>query len=342
MNLLSQVQSLLPANRRRYLGLTTVIPFGLAALGLAFLVTGFDVDLAGTWARIKASDPLLFALAILVHYATFPFRGARWRALLKNVQPEGTRVLGVAHCSALMLIAFFVNSLVWFRLGDAYRAYAYADQTGESFLRSIGTVLAERVLDVTVVFLLVVAGAVMLAIGGADASWRFVVTAAIVAAALMGVLMAMAVFRWGLANRLPSQLRDFYNRFHQGAIGSLRRLPLTIFLSLLSWLAEVGRVYLVAEAVGVEISPGLVILVAVANALLTLIPLTPGGLGLVEPGLVGLLMISLPRSEALPVALLDRSISFLSLLVVGGVVFVAYQLLKRKWAVPQVGAAQQE
>ena len=339
VNLLSQ--SRLPRSRR-YLGLTTVVPFGVAALILVFLVTGFDVDLGGTWERIRASNPLLFGLAILLHYTTFAFRGARWRVLLGNVQPEGTRVLGVAHCSILMLMAFFVNSLVWFRLGDAYRAYAYAEGTGESFLRTIGTVLAERVLDVTAVFLLIVAGALTLAVGGTEASWRFVVVAAVLVALLLGVLAGMAVFRWRLAHRLPGRLREFYERFHQGTLGSFKRLPITALLSLLSWLAEVGRLYLVAEALGVEVSFGLVILVAVANALLTLIPLTPGGLGLVEPGIVGLLMISLPRAEVVPVALLDRSISFLSLLIVGAVVFVAYQLLKRRWAVPAVESAQQE
>ena len=341
-NFFFQVQSHLPGARRRYLGLTTIIPFALAALVLAFLVTGFDVDLAGTWARMKASNPWLFALAILVHYTTFAFRGARWQVLLQNVQPKGTRVLGVAHCSVLMLMAWFVNSLVWFRLGDAYRAYAYSDETGESFFRAIGTVLAERVLDVTMVFLLIVGGALTLAIGGSEASWRFVVASAILSVALVGVLMAMAVFRWRLAHLLPGRLQEFYQRFHQGTLGSFRRLPLVTLLSLLSWLAEVGRLYLVSEALGVDVSLGLVVLVAVANALLTLIPLTPGGLGLVEPGIVGLLMVSLPRADALPVALLDRAISFLSLLIVGGVVFLAYQLLKRRRAVLQSESAQQE
>ena len=56
MNFLSQVQSHLPTGRRlkgrrRYLGLTTLIPFALAALVLLFLVTSFDVDLAATWER---------------------------------------------------------------------------------------------------------------------------------------------------------------------------------------------------------------------------------------------------------------------------------------------------
>ena len=54
-----------------------------------------------------------------------------------------------------------------------------------------------------------------------------------------------------------------------------------------------------------------------ANAMLTTVPITPGGLGIVEPGILGLLTLSLPRSEAVSVALLDRSISYLSIVILG-------------------------
>jgi hypothetical protein len=59
--------------------------------------------------------------------------------------------------------------------------------------------------------------------------------------------------------------------------------------------------------------------------LLTAVPITPAGLGFVESGLVGLVLLSgdlglitgVTREIALAVALLDRSISYWSLIVVG-------------------------
>ena len=202
MGFLYQIQRRLPTARRPFVGLATIIPFGLAALVLFFLVTSFDIDLSGTWERLKASNFLLFALALLVHYTTFIFRGARWRVLLQNVQPDKKRVPGVLYCARLTLLAWFFNSLVWFRLGDAYRAYAYAGDTSESFSRTMGTVLAERVMDVTMVFLLVVTGALLLVVGGTDASWLFVVAAAFLVATIVG-LLAMAFFRRRLVPRQP-------------------------------------------------------------------------------------------------------------------------------------------
>ena len=339
MSFLAEVRSRLPASRR-YLGLSLLLPLGLATLVLAFLFTSFDIDFGGAWETMKASDPLLFALAFVVHYASFVFRSARWRLLLQNVQTEGAKAPGLLHCLRLVLTAWALNSVTWFRMGDAYRAYAYSGDTGESFSRTAGTVLSERVLDVAAIFVLVVAGSLMLIIGGASTSWLFVAAAAFLAGAALGLLALMVFFRGRLAHRLPDRLQGIYQRFHHGVLGSLRRLPLLATFSLLTWLAEAGRLYLVCEAVGVDIGPGLVIFVGVANALLTLIPLTPGGLGITETGMAGLLMASLTEAAALSVTLLDRFISFFSILIVGGAVALTYETIRRlRPAAPSQGAS---
>ena len=55
------------------------------------------------------------------------------------------------------------------------------------------------------------------------------------------------------------------------------------------------------------------------------IPVTPGGLGFVEAGLTGLLVLVLPREDAATITLLDRSITYASVLAVGGLVFAVRQ-----------------
>jgi uncharacterized protein (TIRG00374 family) len=60
--------------------------------------------------------------------------------------------------------------------------------------------------------------------------------------------------------------------------------------------------------------------------LLSAIPLTPGGLGVVETGVSGLLQLELTVEMAVAVALLDRTISYLSIIATGGVVFAIRQL----------------
>ena len=49
--------------------------------------------------------------------------------------------------SQLILIGWFVNSIAWLRLGDAYRAYALSEDSDKKFSWSLGTVFAERMVD---------------------------------------------------------------------------------------------------------------------------------------------------------------------------------------------------
>ena len=52
---------------------------------------------------------------------------------------------------------------------------------------------------------------------------------------------------------------------------------------------------------------------------------TPGGVGAVEPGITGLLLLGMDSSQAAAVAISDRSITYLSVLVIGGIIFFARQ-----------------
>ena len=299
-----------------------------------FLVTRFDIDLAATWESLKASNPYLLVLAVLVHYTTFIFRGVRWRLLLRSAQetPEGP-VPGTLHCGSLILLGWFTNSVTWFRLGDAYRAYAYAEDTGGSFPRTMGTILAERALDIALVFLLLAFAALFLAASGISTPWVFVGLAATVVAILAGVILIMERFRARLIRILPGALSAAYQRFHEGAMGSFRsHLLLVTLLGLLGWLAEVGRLFLVLEALGYSLNVPLIIFVTLAGAMLTWVPITPGGLGAVELGVTRLLILSstIQTEAAVSIVAIDRSISWLSIIITGAAVLLGRAVAKRR------------
>ena len=121
---------------------------------------------------------------------------------------------------------------------------------------------------------------------------------------------------------------------------SFRTLPVAMLLGLLGWLSEVGRLYLVVQATGLEVGIGLVMFVTVANALLSAVPLTPGGLGVVETGITGLLMLSLAQSDAISVALLDRSISYVSVIILGIVSLIYHRRVVARRKSPNNGGRQ--
>lgn len=315
---------------RRVISVPALASLGLAVAFLVFLITRFDVDLKDTWNEIKGANFWYLALAVLVHYTTFVFRGIRWRLLLQNVQEDHSSVPGVAYCSQLVFLGWFANSIGWLRLGDAYRAYLYRDEQGASFSRTIGTILAERTLDTGLVVLLLLVSVPFLVGTGGGVAWALLGVAVALALVLVLVVGAMTWARHLVMRFLPAWLSERFLRFQSGTVGSFRRLPLVTFWGLCGWAAEIGRLYLVMTALGFGLSLPLVIVVTLANSLLTLVP-TPGGIGAVESGVGGVLvrLSTLSSSAAAALVLVDRFISYVSIIIVGAVLFVVRQFLRR-------------
>ena len=322
--------------RRRIFSLPALVSLLVAGGFLVFLVTRFDVDLAVTWERVRGANPWLLAAAFAVHYTTFIFRGARWRILLLRAARLDGRdsAPGVLYCSQLVLLGWVVNSIGWLRLGDAFRAYVYQEENGATFSGTIGTVLAERVLDAALVALALLAVApFLIGAGDGNVAWAVLGVAAALAAALAALLAAMVWAQGPLSRRLPRWLAPHYRRFHDGAMVGSHRLPETTVLGLLGWMAEAGRMYLAAMALGFELNPAVVIFLTLASSMLTLVP-TPGGVGAVESGVAGLAvrLAALVKESATALVLVDRFITYISVIIVGAVVFTVRPVIRRRRA----------
>ena len=319
---------------KRFLSLPTMISFAIAGSFILFLFRRFDLDLSGTWTYLRHSNLLLYLLALACYYASFPVRGLRWRVLLENSKafdaPETTKPTAMSM-GGTILLGWFANSILWFRLGDAYRAYLLTDKNKVSFSLAIGTVAAERLLDlVAVAGLLLVATGGLVLTGSGTRETNLVVAAAIILSAvgLLGLLF-MKVFGHHLERVLPKAARPIYARFKEGTLGSFQQLPILGTLSVAGWLLETARLYFVLQALGFHVDISLVLLTALAHSMLTTIPLTPGGLGFAELGLTALIALApgLAHDQALAATLLDRSITYLSVLVIGGLDFGARALM---------------
>ncbi|HEU5212750.1 MAG TPA: flippase-like domain-containing protein [Gaiellaceae bacterium] len=80
------------------------------------------------------------------------------------------------------------------------------------------------------------------------------------------------------------------------------------------------------RAVGADPHPSLVLLAYTAAKMLALVPITPGGLGFVEAGLVGTLgLAGVPGHAALAATLLYRIVSFWLPLPAGGIAYLAFR-----------------
>jgi uncharacterized protein (TIRG00374 family) len=86
------------------------------------------------------------------------------------------------------------------------------------------------------------------------------------------------------------------------------------------------RLYFVVASLnfpGVSLGISGAFFVALVGSLLTAVPLSPAGLGIVEAGVVGVLTVAyrVPTTEATAIALVDRAISVLSIIVLGSIAY---------------------
>ena len=151
------------------------------------------------------------------------------------------------------------------------------------------------------------------------------------AAVAVAGLVGMRFFS-GLARRvIPARFHDVYTRFEEGVLLSFKRLPYLVGLTLITWFSEVGRVYFVVLALGQPLDFGLVTFIALLEAVLTTLPLTPAGLGFTEAGIIGVLLFAVPgmgKEMAAAIAAIDRLISYFSLIVFGAILFVVSKKTK--------------
>lgn len=307
------------AVRRQLFGMrelvSTVIPLILIALFAR------NVDWSEAARTIGKSSPLLVVCALLVYYATFPLRAARWARLLR----EGGADLGWRDLLQILFLGWFVNSLVPAKLGDLYRSYLVKRRFGIPLSRTVGVVVAERLLDLIVVFGLLV-------VGGYVAFGRTVLPDLLIVyatGAVLGLLIAVGLvvlYAVGpkIARFFPGEVRRIGRLFREGVLHSFRALPFAGPLTLIIWGAEAMRLMFVLLALGLELPASGIVFVAVATSLLTTVPLTPAGFGFVEIAMVYVLTdgFGLSSSNAIAVAVLDRAVSVFSVIVFGAIVYV--------------------
>jgi uncharacterized protein (TIRG00374 family) len=314
----------------------TILSFSVAALVIVFVVLKSGIDPAAIWHRLRTINIWLFVSAFLVYYSTFPLRGYRWKALLQNAysgtHDEVVDDMSVRGLTEIIYISWFVNCVVPAKLGDLYRAYLAKLWVHISFAKTVGTVMAERILDILVLSsLLTVTG---FAVFHSRLGRVGIILWLGLGLAVAGIIALLAMKTLGrhIRERLPERFVQRYVSLEEGTLNSFRRVPLLVGLTCLIWVIEGGRIQLVFSALGLHthissIPFAPMLFFALGTAVLTTIPFTPGGLGLVELGLGSLMIyLGIPKTDAAAVVLVDRLLSYYSVAFLG---FLVYLLSKR-------------
>lgn len=316
----------------------TIVSFLLAIGILIFIFTRLEIDPAATWNTILTANPLFLLTGFVVYYAAFWVRAARWKLLLKNVNIKEEQIPGVNGLVEIIYLSWFVNCIVPAKLGDAYRSYLLKRNAKVSFSTTIGTILAERVIDLLVLFGLLsmsfflVGQRLSSSEGNKFDLGLVMLLGGLMVLALIVGLVGLRFFGDLMLRFVPTRFKDKFASFQQGILRSFKRrsIPTLLVYTIAIWLMEAGRLFFVTRSLDAhDVTLSAVIFIALLSSLLTTLPLTPGGAGIVEGAVVLALGLFLKNDHnlAVSIAILDRLINYWSL-ILGGLIL--YLVSKRR------------
>lgn len=305
----------------------TIISFVVAIAIVFFFVRRLDVDPGEVWRNIRHANLGLYLLALVLYYCAFVARSIRWRWMLRQAglsSDHGFPIPGNKGMLEILLLSWFVNCVVPAKLGDAYRCYLLKRRSGVPISRSLGTILAERLTDLAVLFVtMAVAG--FIAFRGhlpSEATRTLLIGSALLAVGAVAVV-GLWYGRHIVEGRLPDRFRSQFAQLHDSIFACLRQPWKPVGISILIWFADGMRLYLVAKSLSGGVSFSVAVFVALMSALLTILPITPAGLGVVEVAMIGVLkLVDVNANLAGSIAFMDRLITYWSLVLIGLILYV--------------------
>jgi len=267
------------------------------------------------WPR-GASRIGLLGVAVLAYAAVTALRGVRWHAILQGAGVPAP----MADAQALVVVGYMGNTVLPARGGELLRMYFMGERTGSSRISILGTILAERTLDVLALSGMLVG----LALATAASTHSLLTLWLAVAGALLVLAVALAMLRRASrAGRLGSRLASFTlasrNLFSaQGAMLVALTVPV--------WAGEGCIYWLVGRALDMRL--GLLacgFLVAISS-LAAAIPAAPGYVGTYDASIqFGLRALHWHGGQAVGFGLLVRLVIFVPITVLGlGLVVFRY------------------
>ena len=260
-----------------------------------------------------------FGAAIAFYLAGCAVRAERWYELLRYNGARPRRI----DAYGLVVVANFGNNVLPARAGDALRVVLVAPRAQTDARTAIGTVIAERVLDVVVLlglFVVLTYGV----LGGIETpSAGRLLAAALLVAALIALAVAAAWFLHGrghlrrvLAFLAPMAEATRNLRSNHG----MQLLAITFAVWALEWIAW----WLTARAVGLELGVLEVGYLMGLASVFALIPSGPGYVGTFDAAVVfGVRALGFTGTQALSYVLLLRFVVTVPVTMVGLVVLVA-------------------
>lgn len=298
--------------------------------GVALYVAFKGVDLHDVIGHLRAADPLLLAVAVLLTASSYLVRARRWQYLF--VHPT----LRFIDAARVLILGFFMNNILPARTGEFVRAHAGSKVSGESRTIVLATIVNERLADGLTLSLLFIAFS--LHAGDAKLSGELLLVAYLFGLVTIGILGVLILRRQVFAlidslhrhfhNRATTYLATRLNLFINGLapLFSPQRLPAVVLASVAIWAIELSVYVAISRAYNAPLVASGCVLFLVAVNFSSLIPAAPGGMGVIEAvTTAALVSLGVEKSHALAMVLTQHLIQYLVVGIPGALVMLTWK-----------------
>lgn len=295
---------------------------GLAASILAIVIIIVSVDLREVWSYTRSVSLTTIFFLLALYLLSMGIRAWRWKMIIEQRQPVpfSTVFRGLVY-------GYMLNQLLPVKMGELARAeyLTRKEKNSRSFI--LGTIAVERVFDLLVIFLFLVASVIFSAslLNHVQSNW-----APIAMFLILAILAVTAIYKlhWFKipAKLLPEKPQAFINRVIDNLVDSFKvlRNPLVslriVIITLAVWLLTCASFYLICRDLGINIPAYAYLFIVSAGTFGMIIPSTSANVGVYHAVAMGAMMIFMvPREQALGFAVIAHAVDFIPNIVLGSV-----------------------
>ena len=281
------------------------------------------------WISIKNVDFVLIILAIVILLLSNVIRAWRWQILVKPIKD-----VSFEPAFSSIMIGYFGNSVLPFRMGEFLRAYVVADKTSLTASTAFGTIVIERILDfigLSAVIILIMTVYPLKSIGGSI----------IIGVIVLSLTAFIFIYLFGgfkstllVKNEKSSLLRIgvlrkillFINDILDGAttIRATNKLGIIFLYTLIIWIMYYCSTYLATIATGIELEWFGFGVLLISTTLAISIPAAPGYVGTYHAAAVYILtnLFNVGRLDAQAAAITLHAVGTIPIVIIGAGYFL--------------------
>ncbi|MCP4868121.1 MAG: flippase-like domain-containing protein [Proteobacteria bacterium] len=328
------------------------VAWTLPIAALAFWVAFRGVHAGGLWDAIKGMDPRYVLLSLPLMVANIGFRLVRWGLIVRGYDAD----FDAARLGRIGAIGFMAIDVFPARLGEFVRPVLLR-RAGVPFGVGMASIVLERLLDVAILAGLLIAVLTVgdlpdltvtlfgrtldLAQEGRVALLILMATLGIPAGALLlagdrGVAIAEKLARF-----LPHKIADLALGLMRAFVEGLRTMGVAAagagtVLTILTWVVNVGVLWCLASAVGVQFSAMDATVVTIVVSICLLLPSPAGGLGVFEAGGVAGMLLYISNHDTAAAFAVTLHAVHVGMIMVPGVLLLPYEGIRfsELWTLP--------